>query len=181
MICSTCGTEVDKYYRGWQCKPCFRKPQKAWRQRNREKENVAAQKRYKQDPEKHRRCVCVSKRKRVIHYLVQHRLRDKYNIRKLTDTYIKKLIKRTWSNKNLRIVADQEIKDRRKQVSRFRWKRDIRQIKKEFKEMVAMVVCPFVKKEIPSETCDNMQSHFEKCEGCEHKTRRLQAGIDAQN
>lgn len=171
MICSTCDTEVDEYYRGRQCKRCFRIPQRAWREKDRDKENVKARKRYWKDPKKHSKSVLASKKKRLVHYLVQHRLRDKYNIRRLRDTYIKKLIKRSWPNKNFRIITDQEIKERRQQVIRCRRKKQIKLIKREYTETVSMVICPLVKREIPMETCHNMQAHYEKCQGCEHMTK----------
>lgn len=156
MICSTCEKEVDEYYRGRQCKLCFRKPQKAWRQRNREKENAIKRRLYKENPEKFIKAVIASKNKKKFLYIIHHKVRDKRDSQNLTDAYIKKRIRQSWGV--FHVITKQEIKDRREQIIKWRQKKQENTL-----------LCPLVKKEIPVKTCHNMQLHYEVCwEECEY-------------
>lgn len=171
MICSTCGKDVDEYYKGRQCKPCIRIPQKASRERNREKERASKRKRYKENPEKFKRTLKISKSKRHVFYLIHQKLYDRYQTIKLTDVFIRKRLRQLVGPTH--VITDQEIDERRQQIIRWRRRRKIRQIKKEYTPRKAMLICPLVKREIPCQTCDNMQTHYEKCQGCEYQTSQM--------
>lgn len=179
MICSTCGKDVVKYYRGHQCTECFRKPQTRWRKRNRDKENMLAQARYTKDPQKHSACVRASKAKRVDHYRVMIRLRDKFDSRYLKDSYVKKRIRESCGNK-AHIITEQEINEKRQQIAKFRV---AKQRRKDGKAVITprklTLFCSLVSRAIPAETCRNMQMNYkyEACSICEYRTKRVANGV----
>jgi len=173
MVCSTCGHDVDEYYRGRQCKECFRIPQRAYHRRNRDKENAYAQKRRKENPEKYRRDVETWRKKNRTHYRIHQSLKDKYHARYLTDAYIRKRVRQSVGP--IHIITDQDIEERREQIIKWRQKR----IKKQETESKPMAYCLMVKREILADICQNVQVNYlqncaEDCDYLEDPDRGLE-------
>lgn len=168
MICSTCGTDVEEYYKGKQCKLCVRKPHKAWIRNNRDKANAYSRKWRTNNPEKMRQCNQNWRaRKRTI-WLIHSRLKVKHHVRYLTDVYVRRQIRRSWG-KTPHTISDQEINERRQQIIRWRETR----VKKQEPEKGSRVFCPLVEKEILTDICHNVQKNYpETCrEDCEQRRK----------
>lgn len=168
MICSGCGHDVDEYRRGRQCSLCVAKVLKAWRKRNKQKQYDSAKAWRLDNPERFRKSVRNSYAKRRVLYNIHSKLKCRYELKHLTDVYIRKLVRKTPSNVNY-IVTDQQIQERRE------WIILVRQEKQKRKEAAArklMPVCSLVDKEIPAETCRNMQMNYkyEDCSICEYRS-----------
>ena len=173
MICSTCDTEVDEYYRGKQCKACFRIPQKRWHRNNTEKDNAWSKAYREKNPAQCRQAVRNWRKDNRVYYLIHSKLKTRCHVKNLTDVYIRRQVRRSVGP--IHTITDQEIDERRQQIIRWRRKRQLRQVKKEYIPREAMIICSLVEREIPVQTCDNMQIHYEKCQGCEHQINRMAA------
>jgi len=169
MICSTCGTDVEEYYHGRQCKPCRKKPQIAWwkKRENRDRAEV-----YRIEWRKNHRGSCIQavakcRKKHRVLYNIHSKLKSRYHRRYLTDVYIRKRVRQLLGLTH--IVTDQEIDERRQQIIGWREKR----MKKQKSKKEPMVFCPMVKREILLGICRNVQVNYLKnChEDCEHREK----------
>ena len=154
MICSTCDTEVEEYYRGHQCKLCFRIPQKTWRKKNRKKEREAKNRRYKKDPQRFIAAIAKWRAKNGVYYGIHLKLRQRYDTIHLKDTYVRKRVRQLVGPTH--VITDQEIDERRQQIIRWRQKR----VKVQETESKTTVYCLMVMKKIPTDTCQSVQVNY---------------------
>ena len=91
-------------------------------------------------------------------------MRSKYNVKKVTDVYIKKLIRKTWRPVPHEITAE-EVEHRRWQVLYYR---EVARMKELYARGEFKLFCNSVGREITNGVCSSMQEHHEGCWDCDY-------------